>query len=300
MGHYLQITLPYCGIRVPYCWIRDGRQSGRDADMLTRKNLTDKSCVKTGIRENFCALFSYRFSTYVIMNFKKKAVFTIVFCLTTIIFISCNLLDELQDDITEHNYKKQQKDLDKKFDAQWSQEEKEHANTAINESYLNSTEKEVYYYLNLARINPPLFGKTYASAYKVYNIKGYAYDERKESLLKELEKLDSMPVLKPDRLLFESADCFATNGGKQGLIGHDRSSTGCMKLNVAECCHYSICPGGLEIVMSLLIDSGENNGALGHRRICLSSSYHYLGVAIRDHKKYDKNAVLDFSREKME
>jgi hypothetical protein len=56
MGHYLQITLPYCGIRVPYCWIRDGRQSGRDADMLTRKNLTDKSCVKTGIRENFCAL----------------------------------------------------------------------------------------------------------------------------------------------------------------------------------------------------------------------------------------------------
>lgn len=73
-----------------------------------------------------------------------------------------------------------------------------------------------------------------------------------------------------------------------------------MKLNVAECCDYGGCYGGLEIIMSLLIDAGENNAALGHRRICLDSSYHYLGVAIRNHKEYGKNAVLDFSWEKME
>lgn len=234
------------------------------------------------------------------MFIKKDTIFIIILCITTGVLVSCDLVEELQEDLTERYFKKQQKNLDKEFEAQWSQEEREHANTAINETYLNSTEKEVYYYLNLARINPPLFGKTYASAYKEYNYKGYAYDERKESLLKELENLDGMSVLKPDELLYESADCFATYGGKQGLIGHDRSSTGCMKLNVAECCHYSVCSGGLEIIMSLLIDSGEDNEDLGHRRICLSRVYNYLGVAIRNHKKYDKNAVLDFSREKME
>ena len=147
------------------------------------------------------------------------------------------------------------------------------------------------------RINPPLFGRTYAKEFNgvIGWDKGYAFDERKKTLLQELEQLDSLPLIRPNEILFESAECFATEGGKQGLVGHDRSTTGCEQLWDAECCHYAGCYTGYEIVMYLLIDVGKNNSELGHRRICLSDRYNYLGVAVRYHKRYEKNAVLDFS-----
>ena len=213
---------------------------------------------------------------------------------------SCNKVEDAIDSIFETNEeacRSQQKELDRKFELQWSLQERERANTAMNEPYLTEVEKEVYYYLNLARINPALFGETYAAAYDgtAGYYKGYAFDERKKSLLEELAQMDSLPVLMPDEILFESADCFATEGGMQGIMGHDRSTTGCMKLNVAECCHYGGCYGGWSIVMEFLIDAGEGNEALGHRRICLRSKYRFMGVAIRPHQKARKNVVLDLA-----
>ena len=239
---------------------------------------------------------------------KNRITYLLLLCLASVLLTGCEVVDELVDEIessVESNEKanrKQQESFDKQFENQWSQQERERANTAKNESYLSNVEKEVYYYLNLARINPPLFGKTYASAYdgtKGY-MKGYAFDERKDSLLREMANMNSLPVLEPDELLFESAECFATEGGKLGIVGHDRSATGCPSMHSAECCHYGGCYTGLEIVMAFLIDAGENNAALGHRRICFSDRYHYMGVAIRDHQKSRKNVVLDFSTEKLE
>lgn len=238
---------------------------------------------------------------------KKVIKYVVAFSVLTVCMSGCVFFEGTVEEESESEQQESKEvanrkfleDLDKQFESQWSLQERNRANTAINETYLSKVEKEVYYYLNLFRINPPLFGKTYASAYdgSIGYSKGYAFDERKESLLLELSQLESLPLLRPDELLFESADCFATEGGKQGIVGHDRSTTGCMKLNVAECCHYGGCFSGYEIVMAFLVDAGEGNAALGHRRILLNSRYNMLGVAIRDHATYKKNVVLDFNHQ---
>ena len=43
----------------------------------------------------------------------------------------------------------------------WSDPKYQVANSAKNEAYLTAVEKEVYYYLNLVRMNPKLFADTY-------------------------------------------------------------------------------------------------------------------------------------------
>jgi hypothetical protein len=186
-------------------------------------------------------------------------------------------------------------DLDAKYRSSW-ESYRNAANTAVKESYLSVEEKEMFYYLNLARINPPLFAETYAAGYDGDNgfIKGYAWDERKQSLLEELKAMKPLSLILPDTTMHELASCFAYEGGRRGIVGHDRGETGCTEGYNAECCKYGGAQNGLSIIMSLLIDAGENNAALGHRRICLEDENYGMGVAIRPHTQYEFNAVLDF------
>jgi hypothetical protein len=188
-------------------------------------------------------------------------------------------------------------ELDAGYASQWDRPEYRAAKSADSENYLTREEKDVFYYLNLSRINPPLFARTYAAGYDGDKgwLKGYAWDERKASLIAELSEMEPLAIIEPDRELYEMALCFAYEGGRLGLGGHDRSQTGCSGGYNAECCHYGGAQNGLSIVMSLLIDAGENNSALGHRRICLGN-YAKMGVAIQPHKDYKFNAVLDFKR----
>ena len=179
----------------------------------------------------------------------------------------------------------------------FTKEERQQANTAIGEEYLNTVEKEVFYYLNLARLNPQVFANTYVKNYDNppgYK-KGYAFDERKDSLIKELENLISLSPIYTYFALFENAECFAVAQGKSGETGHDRSKTDCPKIWHAECCDYGNFNSGIFIVLNFLIDAGENNSALGHRKILLND-YRYMGVAQRYHSKYGKCSVLDFWR----
>jgi hypothetical protein len=186
--------------------------------------------------------------------------------------------------------------LDKEYASEWNKPEYEQAHTAKNETYLTKEEKEVFYYLNLVRLNPSLFAETYATTYKNY---GYDWDERKASLLEELSAMEPLGLIYPDTEMYELARCFAYEGGKLGITGHDRSQTTCTQGYNAECCRYDSdtrAKNGLFIIMELLIDAGEDNAALGHRRILLSNSYGGMGVSIQPHKSYDFNAVLDFKR----
>ena len=48
----------------------------------------------------------------------------------------------------------------------------------------------------------------------------------------------------------------------------------------------------LSIVITLLIDDGIKG--LGHRKNILNESYNSVGVAIRPHKSYRVNCVIDF------
>ena len=179
----------------------------------------------------------------------------------------------------------------------FTQPELDAANTAANESYLSHIEKEIFYYLNLARMSPKVFARVHLKDYEGapgYN-KGYAFDERKISLLRQLESMQPLPSIKPNQKLFDMAECFAVEQGKKGIIGHDRSGTGCSIGYHAECCSYGNYTTGLYYVLELLIDTGEGNAALGHRKILLGN-FLYMGVAHRDHAKYGKDVVLDFWR----
>ena len=217
-----------------------------------------------------------------------RIVFLIFIC--PILLGSCSKLLSEDDNPTKD-------DLDARYRSSW-ESYRNAANTAVNETYLSAEEKEVFYYLNLARINPPLFAETYASGYNGDNgyTKGYAWDERKQSLIEELRTMAPLALFTPDTTMYELAKCFAYEGGRRGIVGHERSETGCSAGYNAECCQYGGIQNGLSIIMSLLIDAGENNEALGHRRICLKDTKYGMGVAIRPHTQYKFNAVLDFKR----
>ena len=168
------------------------------------------------------------------------------------------------------------------YSAEWNDPKYLEANSALNEDYLTVEEKKVYYFLNLVRMNPKLFADTYLSHLR--NSK----DANESSLFLELQKQTPLPVLKPNRKLYESAKCHATESGESGYVGHERSK--CTKYFMGECCQYGL-SGALEIITGLLIDKGVSS--LGHRRICLGN-YTELGVSIQPHKSYGVNTVLDF------
>ena len=172
----------------------------------------------------------------------------------------------------------------------FTQKECEAANVAVNELTLSDLEKEVYYYLNLARIAPMTFAELYVKDYKG---EGYAFDERKESLYQQLLKMKPVGRVKPDQKLIETAVCFATQAGKRGIVGHSRRGTSCKSSFNGECCSYGDW-NALAHVVELLIDAGENNEELGHRKIMLDPAYHTMGCAEREHRGYRKNLVMDF------
>ena len=165
-------------------------------------------------------------------------------------------------------------------------------NTAAKEDYLSDEEKLVYYYLNLARTQPRYFADSVLKTYK--GARGHDNSYLKTSpyvatLYRQLTTMQPRPALQPDRTIFESAACYAEVAGKKGLTGHERKGTNC-PLRYAECCSYGM-ETALDIVLQLLIDKGIENTA--HRAICLAP-YTRLGVAIRPHKEYRQNAVLNF------
>ena len=164
----------------------------------------------------------------------------------------------------------------------WNDPKYHEANSAKNEGYLSEVEKEVYYYLNLVRMNPKLFADTY-----LMDMKNSA-DNYESSLYAELQKLKPLPVLMPDRKLYESARCHAKESGKRGYVGHKRFK--CDEYYMGECIYYGE-NDALGIVTALLVDEGVES--LGHRRIFLDN-FTKLGVSIQPHKTYSENCVLDF------
>jgi uncharacterized protein YkwD len=177
----------------------------------------------------------------------------------------------------------------------WQDPKYKAANTAQYADYMTDEEKQVIYYLNLARMNPQLFAKTFVEPYKGVKFGGYLVGSPyKASLLQEMSTLRPRKPLKPNRAMWEFALCHATNSGKKGITGHDREASGCPRGNFGECCSYGE-QKALAIILSLLID--HDVPSLGHRILCFSPEFTSVGVSIQPHKgKYIQNAVLDFSR----
>lgn len=160
-------------------------------------------------------------------------------------------------------------------------------NSAKNMGWLTPSEQKIYYYLNLARLNP----RGFCNKYLIPKLS--TWDSTNVYLLTLIDYMYEMKprnAVVPDRKQYDNAKCHATTSGTLGYVGHDRQSKTCKSGFSGECCSYGL-SDPLEIVLQLLIDDGVTS--LGHRYICLGW-YEVCGIAMAPHKGYGTNVVMDF------
>ena len=173
------------------------------------------------------------------------------------------------------------------------------ANSAADVEYMTEEEKQAVYYINLVRINPPLFSETFLKDYlKANDIKK---DKEVKGLITELESTSKMGYLRPNKKLADFARQHASDMGNSGRTGHNTSKGESFRKRIEplqssfsainENCNYGN-EGGIDAVIDLLIDRNVPN--LGHRRNILDPEMELVGVAIEPHKKWRFNCVQNF------
>lgn len=179
----------------------------------------------------------------------------------------------------------------------WDPDLIKEANTAKDFDNYSDEEKKVVFFMNLARLDGELFAETILPAYvEANNTDNNSY---LKSLYRDLKKLPALHVLYPEEDLTGIAKGHATDSGKKGQVGHKNFSKrfnpfmGNPYAMVGENCSYGYSEA-LDIVISLLIDDGIKG--VGHRKNTLSSDFNSVGVAIREHKSYRNNCVIDFGK----
>ncbi|MCU0375278.1 MAG: hypothetical protein MUF24_08225 [Chitinophagaceae bacterium] len=180
------------------------------------------------------------------------------------------------------------------YGQEWSNPKYAACHTAAGVKYMTAAEKEVIFIINLMRQYPQQFLNLVVknwpdTSYRTY-WKGNTYYA---SLLTDLQKMKPAPLLLPDSVLWVSAGCHAQSSGLTGYTGHQRQTPECKSKErfLGECCDYGSSKP-LDIVMSLLIDEGVES--LGHRKLLMDNNYTGAAAAIRPHKKYGTNAVINF------
>lgn len=170
-------------------------------------------------------------------------------------------------------------------------------NTAAGVNYLSEEEKKVILFMNMARHDGALFERTFLAAYvKENKVENSSY---LRSLRKDLNGVKDLLPLHPERDLTAVAQEHAVKTGQKGQVGHQDFNKrfeplmGNPYMHVGENCSYGF-ETAIDIVLSLLIDEGVKDH--GHRQNILSTSFNSIGVAIRPHKSYRINCVMDFGR----
>ena len=159
-------------------------------------------------------------------------------------------------------------------------------NSAAHITWMSAYDREVIYWLNVARLDPAGFFQRFLQK-PLENDPSNSY---LSSLREKMYAMDPVSALVPDRALYESALCHAQSSGKSGYVGHARVSAQCRKKYTGECCSYGA-QSPLGVVMQLLIDEGVPG--LGHRILCLLDGFRKIGVATAPHLRYGTTTVLD-------
>jgi len=199
-------------------------------------------------------------------------------------------------------------------DHAWTQEELDNANTAKNAPYLSEEEKEIVFYMNIARTDGRRFFETYfqdfVNAYNVdmqqysnYNdLKVNRKDKYYRGLEQDLDVIKGLPLFSPDETLTFVAQQHAKDLSKHNIAGHNSSDGRTVKDRISK--YYprramaeNLAFGfskGLANVCMLLLD--KNVPDLGHRKTILGTGYNLsrVGVNIRQHPGYKYCAVIDF------
>ena len=177
----------------------------------------------------------------------------------------------------------------------WDEELIRTLNTAAHAAYLNDEEKKVILFMNMARYDGQLFSETFLKAY--ISEKRLENNSYIKSLRRDLKKVKQLKALMPEQDLTSVARDHARLMGEKGRTGHDgfkkrfEPLMGKPYLHVGENCSYGY-ERAIDIVLSLLIDDGIKD--VGHRKNILAPDFNAVGVAIRPHKTYRVNCVMDF------
>jgi len=170
----------------------------------------------------------------------------------------------------------------------------EKANTAKDTRYLKDEEKQVIFYTNLARADGKLFAETYVKWYlESTDMEPNSYTV---SLDQYLRNIKDLPMLVPDKYLYDIARNHAVKSGKSGQQGHQGFKKRFRELDrsyiyYGENCYYGR-DNSLVIVIKLLIDDEVSD--LGHRKNMLEPLYNSIGISIMPHKTHGYNCVMDF------
>jgi uncharacterized protein YkwD len=198
--------------------------------------------------------------------------------------------------------------------AGWTMEELALANTAKDVDYLSTEEKNIIFYMNLARMDGTRFFNTYFQdfvnsnnlkmrRYSNYNeLKVNRYDAYYRGLEQDLKRAKNLGLLYPDETLTYVSDQHGSDMNRHNIIGHV-SSDGRTMVNridkyyknrgMAENLAFGF-SGGLDIVSMLLLDTGIPD--VGHRRNILNTTLglNLVGVSIQPHPHYRYSATIDF------
>jgi uncharacterized protein YkwD len=196
----------------------------------------------------------------------------------------------------------------------WSTAELALANTAKDVDYLSSEEKNIIFYMNLARMDGTRFFNTYfqdfvdahnlrMKRYSNYNeLKVNRYDAYYRGLEQDLKRAKNLGLLYPDETLTYVSNQHGSDMNRHNMIGHV-SSDGRTMVNrvekyyknrsMAENLAFGFA-GGLDIVSMLLLDTGIPD--VGHRKNILNSTMglNLVGVSIQPHPHYKYSATIDF------
>jgi len=196
----------------------------------------------------------------------------------------------------------------------WTQEELDNANTARNTDYLNEEEKQIVFYMNLARTDGRKFFDTYFQDFvNAYNIDMQRYsnyddlrvnrkDRYYRGLQQDLAGIRDLPLFSPDETLTWVSQQHAKDLSKNNKAGHNSSDGRTVKDRISkfyprramgECLAFGFSKGLANVCM-LLLD--KNVPDLGHRKTILGTNYQLslVGVNIRTHPGYRYCAVIDF------
>jgi hypothetical protein len=182
----------------------------------------------------------------------------------------------------------------------WDSITLEKANTAKNTIFLKDEEKQVIFYTNLARADGKLFAETYLKWY--IESTGMNSNSYIISLEQNLGNIRNLPMLVPDKCLYDIARNHAVKSGKSGQKGHQGFKKRFRGLDrsyvyFGENCYYGR-DNPLVIVIKLLIDDEVTD--LGHRKNMLEPLYNSIGISTTPHKTYGYNCVMDFGMKREE
>ena len=174
------------------------------------------------------------------------------------------------------------------------------ANTARYERFVSKEAKELIYLHNLCRINPRLFGETYAKTY-MGNDWHRPRNHYESSLKKKLLNADPAPYLHPYEPYFKAARAHAKDLSDSKTFAHE-SSDGTRfgdrlkKFSDAGGYRAENIQGGtsspIDCFFSLMIDYGVPS--YGHRENIMNENLKYIGIGIVGNGKYGLNWVFDF------